>query len=96
MKTVPLDEHFNVPWMWSASVFDALPNVTSDDEGDDSDHDTTTSEGDNNAPEGDMPLTMEPKPVTFAPRARPDIIPDDTIRIEETVSPQQEYLAWHH
>ena len=63
MKTVPLDEHSNVPWMWSASVFDALPNVISDDEGDDSDHDTTTSEGDNGTPEGDTPLTTEPKPM---------------------------------
>ena len=31
MKTVQLDEHSNVQWMWSASVFDALLKVISDD-----------------------------------------------------------------
>ena len=88
--------------MWSASVFDALPNVISDDENSESgqdeeeisvsEGDTTTSEGEGNGP----PLTTEPRAVTFAPGRRPTLIPDDTIHLEETVSPQQEYLAWHH
>ena len=100
-KTIPLDEQSNVPWMWSASVFDALPNVVSDDEqsteqdndqAHDSEGESTTSEG----AQTEFALPTAPRPVTFGLGTAPVIIPPDTIHLEETRSPQQEYLGWHH
>lgn len=61
-------------------------------------HDTTTKSNEEMNLPIHIPLPLQPRPVTFTTESEQhaQLIEDDTRETEETVSPQQLYLLWHH
>ena len=93
-------------------ALDAFPAFVSDDEqSDDEDEDTTEvpinkpvaqpapdPKTVTNGPEGvSDDIIRRPRPITFeSPTKEPTIVPNDELMLEETNSPQQLFMHWHH